>query len=413
MQHDKKKSDGLLALLTQGLLTHSENETLRQLGDRSLYIGMSDIGKGFECLRSAVAGKIGMRSKPALDTIRELPAAEIAQILGRQIILQRGHWQETGIESALKATGVKLIPQLEISIDFNGLPIKAHLDFTIVWGGQKPAVRIIELKSNEHIPEILYSSYEAQLYGQVGLLKACWNQPCFSVPEEYNGVVIMGATFPQVIHQMFGVELPETPEGVDIEAWALSISMSTIKPFGPYKPDSSMLTACLKIAEKIWVAKKEILAGNKKLNDLDYCYGFHPLCDWCDFNETCPKFMGKDITDLDPVCGIELNELAKLKEQRNALNKYIAAVEDRIRKTYHLANQTNRLTWLTADDFRFKVSTVAGRKTIDMEVLTKEIIAILGDEGVAQSIIERSEKLGKPFERLFISKINKIVSSAA
>ncbi|MBI9088204.1 MAG: hypothetical protein JEZ12_03210 [Desulfobacterium sp.] len=413
MQHDKKKSDALLSLLTQGLLAYSEKETARQLGDRSLYIGMSDIGKGMECLRSAVASKIGVGSKSMADTISALPLTEIAQILGRQIILQRGHWQETGIENALTATGVKLIPQLEISIYVNGIPIKAHLDFTIVWGGQKPAVRIIELKSNEHIPDILYASYEAQLYGQAGLLKACWNKPCFSVPDEYNGEGVTGVTFPQAIHQMFGVELPALPGGVDIEAWVLSISMSTVKPFGPYKPDQSMLTACLRIAKNIWIAKEEILAGNKKLNDLNYCYGFHPLCDWCDFNENCPKFQGKDITDLDPQCGVELNELAKLKEQRNALNKKITAAENRIRKTYHLANQTNRVTWLTADDFRFKVSTVAGRKTLDREVLAKEISAVLGDEDMAQSILKRSEKVGKPFERLFVSKINKIASAAA
>lgn len=412
MQHDQKKANGLLALLTKGLLTHSARETARQLGDRRLYIGMSDIGKGMECLRSAVASKIGISHNPVSNEINGLSSSEISRILARQITLQRGHWQEIGIENALTATGVKLIPQLEISAEVGGIPIKAHLDFTLVWGGQKPAVRILELKSNEQIPKTLYTSYEAQLYGQSGLLKACWNKPCFSDLDGTDAAGVTGLTFPQVIQKRFGVELPSSPERVDIEAWVVSISMSTVKAFGPYKPDDSMLTACLKIAENIWIGKKEVLTGNKTINDLDYCRGFHPLCDWCDFNKDCPKFIGTDIADLDPEYGVELDELAKLKRQRDLLNKTIKDAEGRIKKTYHLLNDSTTPTWLTADSFRFKVSTVPGRKTLDKDLLSNEIADTLGDD-MAQSLLKRSEKIGQPFERLFVSRINKNTSSVA
>ncbi|WP_207261894.1 hypothetical protein [Desulfovibrio sp. Huiquan2017] len=236
MQHDDTKAQGLLRLLTQGLLAHAEQKTASELGDRSQYIGMSDIGKGMECMRAAVASKLGMSAIPAATAVDGFAPDDVACVLGRQIILQRGHWQEYGIEKALAATGVKLVPQLEISIEHNGVLIKAHLDFTLVWGGQRPAVRILELKSNERIPDSLYSSYEAQLYGQVGLLKSCWAEPCFSVPQ----TEVHSTTFPQAVEDLFGVMLPLAPDTVDIEAWVLSISMSEVKPFGPYLPDQVM-----------------------------------------------------------------------------------------------------------------------------------------------------------------------------
>lgn len=100
MQHDDTKAQGLLRLLTQGLLIYGEKKTARELGDRSQYIGMSDIGKGMECLRSAVASKLGLTAFPAASAIDGFVPKDLAYTLGRQIILQRGHWQEYGLEQA-------------------------------------------------------------------------------------------------------------------------------------------------------------------------------------------------------------------------------------------------------------------------------------------------------------------------
>ncbi|WP_272698850.1 hypothetical protein [Desulfovibrio sp. Fe33] len=182
MQPDDTKAQGLIRLLTQGLLTHAEQKTACELGDRSQYIGMSDIGKGMECIRAFVASKLGITSIPAASAINRLATKELAEILGRQLVLPRGHWQEYEIEKALTASDVKLLSLLQIGVEHDGVPIKAHLNFTLVWGVQRPAMRVLELKSNERIPDSLYASYEAQLYGQVGLLKSCWTEPCFSAP---------------------------------------------------------------------------------------------------------------------------------------------------------------------------------------------------------------------------------------
>ncbi|BDQ36835.1 hypothetical protein SYK_11950 [Pseudodesulfovibrio nedwellii] len=406
MQRDDIKAQGLLRLLTQGLLAHAEYKTASELGDRSQYIGMSDIGKGMECMRSAVASKLGASAIPVSAAIGELAQGDLAHVLGRQIILQRGHWQEDGVQKALQAAGVKLIPQLEISVEHSGVPMKAHLDFTLVWGGDRPAVRILELKSNERIPESLYASYEAQLYGQVGLLKSYWNKPCFSVTE----AGVKKATFPQAVRSIFGVDLPESPEDVDIEGWVLSISisMAKVKPFGPYQPEKSMLEACLQTAVGIWRTMEDVRSGTLELNDLDYCRGFHPLCDWCDVNKDCPKFQDVNIPS-DSACGLELEELAILKESKTTIEKRIAEAEERIRQTYRSIGSQD---WVSVGGHRFRVATVSGRKTLDRSLVMDTLTELI-DDLTAQDALEQCEKTGKPHERLYIGKINKILKSVA
>jgi len=405
MQPDTNKVQGLIRLLTQGLLAHGEQKTAKELGNRSRYIGMSDIGKGMECMRAAVASKLGLSAAPAASAINGLASKELAKILGRQLILQRGHWQEHGIEKALSATGVKMLPQLEINVEHNGVPIKAHLDFTLVWGGQRPAVRVLELKSNERIPDSLYASYEAQLYGQVGLIKSCWAEPCFSVPK----TELQQVTFPQAIQSLFGVDLPESSDSVDIEAWVLSISMSEVKPFGPYLPDMGMLEACLQTAVAIWRTTEDVRAGNLNLNDLDYCRGFHPLCDWCDVNADCPKFQAVNIPS-DSVCGLELEELAMLKERKATLEGRIAEAEERVRQTFRLVGGQD---WISTGDYRFRVTTVAGRRTLDRSLVADTLHSLIGDELKAQNALEQCEKAGRPHDRLYIGAINKALKSAA
>ena len=65
------KAMGLMAQVAKGLLKHGECRTVAELGDRSLYVGLSDIGKGAECLRSAVTGRfmaVGIRLRIRLWT---------------------------------------------------------------------------------------------------------------------------------------------------------------------------------------------------------------------------------------------------------------------------------------------------------------------------------------------------------
>jgi hypothetical protein len=53
--HNTPPSEAPLAVLHTALQAHSLQATQSQLGNRSAYIGMSDVGHAVECLRSAVA----------------------------------------------------------------------------------------------------------------------------------------------------------------------------------------------------------------------------------------------------------------------------------------------------------------------------------------------------------------------
>ena len=54
----KDRTEGLRALIRQGLQAVAHKDTLAHLGDRSTYIGMSDIGQHWECPRAALARKV-------------------------------------------------------------------------------------------------------------------------------------------------------------------------------------------------------------------------------------------------------------------------------------------------------------------------------------------------------------------
>ena len=50
-------AQGLLSLICSGLELHAQQETAAQLGDRTHYVGMSDIATMYDCPRAAVLRK--------------------------------------------------------------------------------------------------------------------------------------------------------------------------------------------------------------------------------------------------------------------------------------------------------------------------------------------------------------------
>lgn len=407
------RSTALLGLLAKGLQLHSQNSTRTQLGDRSSYVGMSDIGRAIECLRAAVAAKLRPSIRPE-DSDTPVDDARMRKLLRRALILQRGHWQEAGIASALGAVGLKLIPQLGVEAAWQGVPIKAHLDLMLVWGGEAPAVRILELKSNERLPTTLYASNEIQLYGQLGLLQAVWNQPCFSLKDEYGRPVFTRQSFPQAAKALFGIELPSDAGQIAIEGWVLSVSMSDAKAFGPYLPNRSMLDVCLDTARSLWTTLQGVQDGRLALDDVSICNGFHPLCDWCETNADCPKFRPMSIdgqaVELPSEYASDLARLEVLKGQKLALEGDIEELEERIRSAFeHFSahQDAGQFSWLTSEDYRFRVMSMPGRKSIDQALLLAELLALTDDEDTAKDILARVQKIGQPYERLTIGRINR------
>jgi hypothetical protein len=355
---------------------------------------MSDIGRALECPRAAVGNKL-------FGISAELHANPdgLSSMLSKQLRMQRGHWFEAGVAQVFRKQGLPVIEQLEIQATHNQVPIKAHLDFTFVSAVGQPTVRILEFKSCENIPSTLYSSYETQVYGQVGLLRALWDQPAFGVNGEPGRAECSGLTFPELCRERLRVEMPADASLVDIEAWVLCLSMSEAKAFGPYLPDKSMLGLCLQTAVDLWTLTDDVRSNGGDIFDVPTAKGFHALCPWCEFNADCPKFEGVDQPQWRP----DLEKLATLKSELDRLDVEISAIEDGLKTAYRLSDVSGN--WINVDNQRFRVSSQSGRRTLNREQLRWELAAVMGEDK-AEVLIARCESEGKPFERLMVSKIN-------
>jgi CRISPR-associated exonuclease Cas4 len=121
------------------------------LGDRSQYIGSSDIG---QCLRKGYLSKLIKEE----HTLRQL------------IVFERGHVGEGVIEKALKAKKIPYKTQVEIDVSKLGLdvPFNPHLDFVVESQGQ---LIVIECKTTASLPEEPRESWVLQTQFQMGFLQ--------------------------------------------------------------------------------------------------------------------------------------------------------------------------------------------------------------------------------------------------
>ena len=382
------RTEGLRALIRQGLQTVAHKDTLAHLGDRSSYIGMSDIGQHWECPRAALARKV-------LSTRNSLE---------RLLTLQRGHWFESGVGKALASLGLYVLPQLEINWQHQGVPIKAHLDFVLVWGAPVNAIRILEVKSTDKLPASPHDSHLLQLHGQIGLLAQAWDKPVFSLRAEDGTLLHEKMTFPQLCRAQLGLQLPKQAEKLSIEAWLLCLSMKDVTTFGPYTFNQAMLDTALDHAVQLWGDLTAHRAGNLSLSQVTCAQGFYPICSYCEYNGDCPKFpQGVHMPQWEPA----LEKLAALKEQRTALDSEIKEMET-VLKLVH--RQAGTRDWVDTGNYRFRMSVTAGRTTLDKDALREELTEIfhaehLGDIDV-NALLARCERTGSPFEKLSISPIN-------
>jgi len=402
---DKTKVMGLLAQITKGLIRHGQLATAASLGDRTKYIGMSDIGAGVECLRKAVGNKLNAGSQvDANDIAKWFSQKDFEKIevtLSRQLILQRGHWFEDGILEVLYCNTTNLFSQLEIDVEINDVPIKAHLDFVVVGDGEKPTVRVLELKSCDKIPKHLYTAYELQLYGQIGLLSKFWNEPVFNLKSETGEVLFEKLSFPDIVQQAFGFVLPEDVEQVDLEGWVLALSMKTAKAFGPYVPSDVMTELAVNTAERIWLNTKLIKPEQIDFNSLPFAEGFNPLCDFCDYMVDCPKFSKLKFDDEN--CHETLKLLSELKEQKKEICSEIEHIESQLKEFYSNCNLKHE--WIEVNDFMFRCCENSPRKIFDKDSLKVELIELIGENETNQ-LFEKYTKTGAGSKRLYVKQNN-------
>ena len=382
------RTEGLRALIRQGLQAVSQQSTAVHLGDRSTYVGMSDIGQHWECPRAALARKV----MPTPNSLERL------------LTLQRGHWFESGVGQALASLGLHALPQLEISWQHQGVPIKAHLDFVLVWGAPVNAIRILEVKSTDKLPDTPHDSHLLQLHGQIGLLTKAWSKPVFSLRAEDGTLLYEKMTFPQLCRDHLGLQLPATAAEASMEAWLLCLSMKEVKAFGPYGFNQAMLDTALDHAAQLWGDLTAYRAGNLSLSQVTCAQGFYPICSYCEYNGDCPKFpQGVQMPQWEPA----LEKLAALKEQRTTLDNEIKEMET-VLKLVH--RQAGTRDWVDTGNYRFRMSVAAGRSTLNREALHEELTAIFRFEGLGNidvdALLARCERVGSPFEKLSISPIN-------
>ena len=385
------RNEALLDLIRRGLVISGEHQRQAILGERLSFVGMSDIGQFIQC--------------PRVSIIHRLSLQKADENQSRTLTLQRGHWFEDGVAKALSALNLPFVRQLEIAVDNDGCPVRAHLDFVLVSARPRPTVRVLEVKSCTRLPDTLYASYEAQMYGQISMLNRYWNTPSFNLKDSEGNPLFSGLTFPQAIKVLWGTGFPQKTAQVDMEAWVLALSMTESTAFGPYLPDDSILNACLGYARDIWQMQEIFQRGELDMDGLPAASGFHPLCSCCDASSDCPKFIGVDHPELES----SLDELMHWKEARSALDEKIREREGMMKEWYAHADIQGQ--WIEAGTTRFRVTQSPGRRTLDKDSLAGELTELFHDGGMddvdVYSLMARHEKISAPSTRLFINKTNK------
>ena len=124
-----------------------QKQASAHLGDRTLYVGASDIAG---CPRKAVLGKLS----PAAYSLKQL------------LIFDRGHAAQAIFRDYFLAGGATF--EEEVEIIHPDYDIKCHIDF-LFRGKQR--LHVVEMKSTDGIPDEPYGSWVDQLHVQMGLLR--------------------------------------------------------------------------------------------------------------------------------------------------------------------------------------------------------------------------------------------------
>lgn len=382
------RNEALLEVVRQGLEISGAKSTKDILGNRADYLGVSDLAKYSECPRAALLSKLIPQNTS----------------LSKLLTLQRGHWFEQGLSECFSSLGLKFMPQLEISIVHGEVPIKAHLDFTLVWNDPHPAVRIVEVKSLSKLPEQPYTSHCFQTQAQVNLLSRYWNEPVFSLRDASGAIVSEKFTFPQICRQNLGMTLPDEPDHISVESWLLCLTMREAASFGPYVYQPQKLEELLSLAEECWTQYGLLRHGALDDKALPYSLGFNPLCSYCEFNADCPKFqIGSTQNQWEDT----LLRHENLKKQREALDAEIKDIEASLKQAHQNWGSND---WIESGGYRFRVTNSVGRRTLDKNSLSNDLVSIFCAKGITgidvDELFRRNEKIGGPSSRLIIMPIN-------
>jgi len=225
----------LLTSLRKLARQHTEDT----LGDRRDYLGASDVGY---CPRKVILEKIQPGEHDLATLLR----------------FQRGHMAEDIIAMAFTAAGyTNFERQVEVVME-GDVPLKAHIDFVFTSTIHK-IKSILEIKSTSNIPEGPYSSWESQLYIQMGALA-----------NQYPDYTIRGAVL------------------------ALDLADGEVGFFNGYIPQKTIFHGLMERAGSIWSDYQALLQGEERNLSTEVS----PLCGFCSHLTTCPKFAAVEVPQL-------------------------------------------------------------------------------------------------------------------
>lgn len=255
----------LASIIEEGIREVNSQRSSQSLGDRSSYIGASDLG---QCPRKVVLGKVSKEDHDISTLLR----------------FERGHLSEDVLDNALRAKGFVCERQTTLEGETpNGTPLKFHLDF-VVNGGNRFAV--LEAKSTSPVPASPYEGWEMQLQAQLSLAK-----------ELYPNAKVEGTIF----------ALDMAPKGGSL-------------PYGiwnGYTSNPDLWKGLQEDADMIYGAVQEYKASGN-LPDLPRRPG--PLCGFCSGLQDCPSFQGERLESLSSLVA----NLVALQGQK----KHLSQLED-------------------------------------------------------------------------------------
>ncbi|HBG19526.1 MAG TPA: hypothetical protein DDY32_09710, partial [Desulfobulbaceae bacterium] len=233
-------SDHLMITLQAALQQLAIQQTVETLGDRTTYLGASDI---LACPRKTILAKV------------HPPEADLVTLLR----FRRGHMAEDIVAAAFTAAGFTNFRR-QVEVRHRGdVPIMAHIDFVFVSESRK-TMAVLEVKSPETMPTDPYGSWESQLYLQMGLLAD--NFPDYQVEK---GAIL-----------------------------AVNFGEHGMQLFNGYTPQTTIYEGLLERATAIWQDYQSYVAGELTTPVMEA----GPLCGYCPFLADCPKFAAEEVQEL-------------------------------------------------------------------------------------------------------------------
>lgn len=179
--------------------------------------------------------------------------------------------------------------------------------------------------------------------------------------------------------------------------------MKDAKAFGPYIYSAESLQMLKETAAAFKADLAKIGENPDYFDSVDFPKGFYPLCGYCEYNSACPKFKAGSF---QPEWESAIQRLDELKQRQNDIHAEITAIEDSLKQAYRLSNSKD---WIETGGYRFRMSMVAGRKSLNQDALKMEISDILhglGSEVDVDCLFASCMKQSASFPRLTISTVN-------